>query len=437
VRRAVRGAGFALALGLPAALLSGGCASSRVLDEEATRMFRRGQYTEVADRLGKGLAEQGENSRDELLYLMDIGLSLHAAGKYEESNKAFLKADKIAEINDYTSLATEGATLLVSENIQDYKGEDFEKVLINTYLSMNYALMGDWENALVEARRVNRKLYLMVSEGERKYKQNAFARYLSAALYEAEGNWNDAYIDYKETYKLEPSFRGIGLDLWRAAAMNGIRDEMDHWDEEFKLTDEDHVRARSTVPQGAGGRKKNASPAKAEIIVLYENGISPVKKPNPNFYSVPKFFPRFNPVRQAHVEAAPVSAPGIPSASGDTAVLHDIQATAIENLDEKYGGIIAKKIAGVVAKEVVADQIGRHTDPALGALMRLVFYAADQADCRSWNLLPRDLQIARLTVDAGTYTVRAHPVGGGSAVLEKTVQAGPGKKIFVNFRYMP
>src|SRR6185503_7847510 len=145
-----------------------------------------------------GVTKQGENGRDLLLYLLDLGLSLHSAGRYEESNQAFLKADKIAEIKDYTSLSTEGATLLTSENIKDYKGEDFEKVLINTYLAMNYALMGDYENALVEARRVNHKLHLMVSEGQRKYKQNAFARYLSAVLYEAEGEWNDAYIDYKK-----------------------------------------------------------------------------------------------------------------------------------------------------------------------------------------------------------------------------------------------
>lgn len=399
--------------------------SARMSDKESTQFFRHEQYDQAAQHLKKGLADQGENSRDELLYLMDIGLSLHAAGQYEESNKVFLKADRIAEIKDYTSLATEATTLLTSENIKDYKGEDFEKVLINTYLSMNYALMGDWENALVEARRVNHKLYMMVTQGERKYKQNAFARYLSAVIYEAEANWNDAYIDYKETRKLEPGFPGLGRDLWRCAKMIGMEDEMERWDHEFNLSEEDHKQARLRVPKAG----------KAEIIVLYENGISPEKRPHPNFYSIPKFFPRYNPVRAARVSVDSL-VPGH-HYEADTVVLHDIEATAIENLDEKYGGIIAKKIAGVVAKEVVADQIGRRTNAIVGAVAKIFFYVSDQADVRSWNLLPRDLQLTRILVDPGTYVVRVHPIGAAGGLKEKTVQVGAGKKVFVNFRYIP
>jgi hypothetical protein len=142
-----------------------GCASARMQDKVSDDLFRRQAYDQAADHLKEGLAKDGDEGRDSLLYYLDIGLALHSAGKYEESNKYFLRADKLAEIKDYTSLSKEAATLLVSENIQDYKAEDFENVLINTYLSMNYALMGNHEDALVEARRVNQKLYMMVREG--------------------------------------------------------------------------------------------------------------------------------------------------------------------------------------------------------------------------------------------------------------------------------
>jgi hypothetical protein len=404
-----------------------GCASARMSDTESDHLFRSGQFDQAAERLKKGLADQGENSRDELLYLLDIGLSLHSAGKFEESNKVLLKADKMAEIKDYTSLAAETTTLLTSENIKDYKGEDFEKVMINTYLSMNYALMGDHENALVEARRVNHKLLLMVTDGQRKYKQNAFARYLSAMLYESDGNYSDAYIDYKETFKIDPAYPGLSGDLWRMARLQGMSDETDRWDEEFKLTDADHKKAMAAGPRSGKG----------EIIVLYENGISPVKKANPNFYSIPKFFPRPNPVLFGKVTVKPLTAGLADHYEADTAVLHNIETTAIENLDEKYGGIIAKKIGGIVAKEVVADQIGKHTDPIIGAIAKVFFYVSDQADCRSWNLLPHDLQVARIPVTPGTYAVQVTPVGSGSSLPDKTIQVGAGKKVFVDFRYMP
>lgn len=397
-----------------------GCVSARMSDHVSSRLFRAGRYDEAADSLREGLKKQGENGRDQLLYLLDLGLSLHAAGKYDESNKVFLDADKIAEIKDYTSLATEGGTLLVGDNLKDYKGEDFEKVMINTYLAMNYALMGDPENALVEARRVNRKLYLMVTEGQRKYQQNAFARYLSAIIYEGERNYNDAYVDYKKTWELEPQTPGLGRDLWRMAWLLGMPDEMERWDQEYSLTQEDHAQAKLLAPKTG----------KSEIVILYENGISPIKRENPHWRVLPKFYPRFNPVLFAKVEVNG-------EIKGNTARLHDIEATAIENLDEKYGGLIAKKVAGVVTKEVVADQVEKRTgSPLIGFLTRVAFYASDQADLRSWNLLPKDLQLARIIVDPGTYRVRLLPEGAGPTP-EKSIQVAAGKKVFVNFRYVP
>lgn len=405
-------------------------------DHDGDRMFRDGRYADAAEHLKKGLAEQGEDGRDVLLYLLDVALSLHSAGKYKESNEYFLRADKMAEIKDYTSLTKESATLLTSDNIKDYRGEDFENVLVNSYLSMNYAALGNYEDALVEARRVNQKLYRMINEGERKYKQNAFARYLSAVIYEADGNFNDAYVDYKEAYKIAPELPGLGRDLWRMSRLNADRDDMEKWDKQFKLTDEDHRQAMLAGPRSGRG----------EIIVIYENGISPIKRPNPGFSQLPKFFPRYNPVLRARVDVRTVLTPGPASAASpeppvaytaDTAMLENIETTAMQNLDEKYGALLAKKIAGLVAKELVAHEIGKRTDPLIGFLAKIAMYASDQADVRSWNLLPHDLQIARIAVDPGEYSVRVSPIGAGRALGDKTLKVGAGKKVFIDFRYMP
>jgi hypothetical protein len=385
--------------------------------------------------------------------LLDIGLALSSAGKYEESIKAFRKADKMAEIKDYTSLATESATLLTSDNIKDYKGEDFENVLINAYLALNYAIIGNTEDALVEARRVNHKLYLMKTDGKRNYEYSAFARYLSGILYESEGDPNNAYIDYKEVYKIRPDLPGLGRDLWRTAWLSHMRDAMEEWDEKFGLTKADHDEAKKSAPKSGLG----------EIIVVYQNGISPEKRPHPNFASIPKFYPRANPVMSAEVEIArlqPESSSGPMTSASDSSsasgsaessstlavdwkkvgspvVLDDIEKAAIEALDEKYAGIIARKVAGVVAKEAIGYAVEKKTNsPILGALTKLALYASDQADLRSWNLLPHDLQVLRIPVEPGTYRVRALP-GGGAPTPDKTIQVLAGKKVFVTFRYMP
>lgn len=433
-----------------------GCSSARMSDHESDSLFRQGRYEEAATRLTKGYEEQGEESRDSLLYLLDIGLSLSSAGKYEDSIKAFRKADKIAEIKDYTSLATESATLLTSDNIKDYKGEDFEKVLINAYLALDYAMLGNTEDALVEARRVNHKLYMMKTDGKRNYEYSAFARYLSGILYESEGDANNAYIDYKEVYRIRPEFPGLGRDLWRTAWQSQLQDAMEEWDETFHLTKEDHAEAKKSAPRSGMG----------EIIVVYQNGISPIKRPHPNFSSIPKFYPRYNPVMSADIEVARVQSqpsPHVPNspdesvpntpvklASAPTSVsepewknvgspgmLDNIEKASIEALDEKYAGIIAKKVAGIVAKEAIGYEVAKKTNsPLLGALTKMALYASDQADLRSWNLLPHDFQVLRVPVAPGTYRVRALP-GGKNPTPDKTIQVLAGKKVFVTFRYMP
>lgn len=405
------------ALLIVAAICTQGCASARVSDREATDHFLHGRYAEAAARLDQATREHGDGA-DQLLFLLDLGLSQHAAGDYVGSTKTFLIAEKIAEIKDYSNLAEESAAFLTSDNVLPYKGEDFENVLINVYLAMNFAFEGNRESAIVEARKVDRKIHRMNTEGKRHYKQNAFARYLTGILYEADREWDNAYLAYKKTYEIEPGFAPLRLDLWRLASLNRMRDEQERWEREFGLTPEELERARP--------RK-----GLAELVVIYQNGISPEKRPNPQFDSLPKFYPRSNPISQASVEID-----GQPVAR--TEMLHDIEATAIQNLEEKYGALVAKKISGALAKEAIAIGVERQTDsPLAGFLTRIFFWATNRADLRSWNLLPRDLQIARIPLEPGLRQVKVLAVGAFLNPIEREIDARAGETYFLNARFAP
>ena len=396
-------------------------------DTEIDAKFRAGDYDGATEKLKKGFEKETLEGKDGLLYLLDLGLALHTGGHYEESTKYFRLADQAVEIKDYTSLSTEASTLLVSDNVKQYKGEDFENVLISAYLAMDYALMGKREDAIVEAKRVNRKLYLMKTEGKRNYKQNAFARYLSAILYEADRNWNDAYVDYKMAAELLPDLPAIGKDLYAMATKVGTAGDRAKFEEKYRLSAADRAAA-----------KRRVSPDRpAEIVVIFQNGISPKKVPEPNFPSVPRFVPRMNPVSGGEVVVASAEG-GAAVGRAKTNTLMNVESVAIENLHEKWGGILAKKIGGVFVKNAIGNVIDKQThNSGLGGLVALALYAADQADTRSWNLLPKDLEIARVEVPAGTYTVTLKTIGGPGALPPKTVQVKKGEKIFVSFRYMP
>lgn len=396
-------------------------------EKNADQLFQQGEYIQAASRLEEGFKKQGEKSEDALLYLLDIGLSYHSAREYSKSSELFLRADKVAEIKDYTSLSDEGASFLTSDNVKDYKGEDFEKVLISTFLAINFAAEGKLESALVECRRVNRKLLRMKQEGGRNYHQSAFARYLSATLYEASREYNDARIDYEEVARLRPDFPGIGADLWRMAFALRMNDYQQRYQKRFGLEEKAWQKEVKKIVDRS---------QMSELVVIYENGISPRKKPNPHFRTLPKFYPRSNPVEYAQIRVDELE-------RGRTFVLDNIEEMAIRNLDEKYGSLVAKKVGGVIAKEVAAHSIARATDnPFLGLMAKLFFYLSDQADVRSWNLLPRDLQIYRVQLPPGEHVLEVIPVGrtaseSFSAKEPLQVNLSPGEVKFISFRYTP
>lgn len=368
---------------LCASVLIQGCSHYSNVTAKAREDFYAGRFREAAKELEKGAQEEGVN---QLLYILDRATALHHAGDYEEAIKEFRRADKLAEIVDYTSLSAEAATLVTNDRIIQYKGEDFEKVLINQYLALDYLFLGKFEDAQVESRRVNRKLYLMITEGKRKYKLNPMAKYLSGIIYEMEGQFNDAYIDYKGVYDLNPNFPYLPADLYRTALKSGLTEAAENWATKFGLTAE----AKKNILEAA---------KQPELVVIFENGKSPEKKPHPNWRALPKYFARQNPVERVELflNSQPV---------GKSEPLFNIESTAIENLDEKFAGLLAKRIAGVVTKEVIANQVDERVDPLLGAVLRIGMHAADEADLRSWLTLPKDFQVFRMRLAKPETTIK-------------------------------
>ena len=182
-----------------------------------------------AEAIEKLKAKSEKPGKDQLLYLLDLGIAYHASGMYKEAIDAFLAAETIAEIKDVTSISEETGTLLVTDNVKNYKGEDFEKVLINIYLALDFFLLGQPEEALVECRKVNNLLYRFINEGKRPYNLNPLAAYLSGILYEINGRTNDAYIDYKATHEYAPQLAFVGQDLLALSKRLGFSNQTSDW----------------------------------------------------------------------------------------------------------------------------------------------------------------------------------------------------------------
>lgn len=362
------------------ALLFCSCASYTSATKKGMEAFAHRDFPSAESVYSPGADADG---KDQLVYLFDRGLVRYAGGNYSGAVKDFLLADKLSEIKDYTALGTEAASLLVNDRILQYKGEEFEHVIVSVYLALSFAAMGKDEDAAVAARQVNRKLERLRDEGGRQYHLNAFAQYLAGMLFERQRNWNFAYVDYKKTLQLAPNFSRIKWDLIRGALWMDSSSDLHKWKKTLGVTDEDVTEARREMKTTGG------------IALLYQNGFAPEKVPNPSWHELPEYRVRYNKHRAArlYLDGEEVAR---------TEVLFDVEKAAIENMSQKFAGYIAKRVAGVAAREVIGHQLDKQEN-GLGTIFKLAMYAASQADLRAWSTLPKDFQVARVQRKPGKY----------------------------------
>ena len=393
-------------------LILNGCATYQNKVHDARIALAHRDFQKALNEL-KPLAEKPNG--DQLVYLLDYGVALQVSGDYKESTNIFLKADRLAEEIDYHSISRIGGSLALSEEMVQYKGDTFEKIFINAYLAMNYLMDNKFDDALVEARRINEK-YLKYRTDEKKvYELNFFGKYLSAMIWEANGNFDDAYIAYAEAQKIDPDVPILKEDLIRSSKLARRLDSYQQWKKKFNDVEE---------------KKEWYDRTKGELIIIYQQGWGPRKAPSYDEYRLPMLIPVYSQTRSARLF--------IENDSYESSLVYDVQSAAIATLREDQGILLAKRMAGIATKAVLADQV-RQKNQALGDITWLVLNLTDRADVRQWSTLPQSIQTIRVPLSAGTYqlTLEGIQVAGqptGEFQTFKDIQIKPGQKKFLVWR---
>lgn len=359
-------------------------------------------------------------------------MTLHLAGLYSESNRFLAAAEDRIEALFAISVSEHVTALLLNDNTLSYEGEDFEKVMINIIAALNYASLGQWDEALVEARKVDHKLNLFNDRYEKKniYKKDALAHYLSGVLYEAKGETNDAYIAYRKAYDafldyrkdygtLTPPF--IGSDLLRTAEALGLIEETESYRKKFPNTTWESRRKLSKKGELVFLTYVGKSPVKTDRFVDVpipdgQGGLYPVRIAFPKFVSQPSL------TRRVQVRAGESTATVVRSY-----LIEDVTAIAMKNLDDRIGRIWAKAIARATVKAAASLKI-RHEaqksgDPAVQILANistgLFSLLSEQADKRSWRTLPDKILLARLSLPPGTHSITIRYESKNGGILEE------------------
>ncbi|MDY6934969.1 MAG: hypothetical protein SVZ03_12215 [Spirochaetota bacterium] len=435
--------------------------------KDSERTFYRGNYKKAAKKL---LPLVNKKSRDQLILMMECGMMLHASGDYENSNKVLLEAAKLSETIT-TSIRKQAAALLLNETKTNYKGEDFERVLIHMYLGINFIMLQKVDEARVEFKKVNDLLRdINVSVGK-KYKQNIMAKYLTAITFEItadidndEGDKEYAYIEYKQIHSLYPKLSLVYRDLQRLSKQLGDKEDYTKWVTKFGKRDNLPKDAgelimffqagRGAVKVSRGSLLKdrsmkngitvslNGMPLKAGVTIVGVLAALKIAK-----HPIPIFKKRSNKINHLVIS---VNEKDI----GRTYELENIENTAIKNMEDDYQRMYMKVAAGIavkaatsvaagIAAKKLAEQSKKLSGFAglIGALAGIgagaTLVSQIEPDLRCWHTLPSNLQLSRIFLPAGMYELTIKYID-HSGRVEKTkntmIEIKKGKKSFLNYR---
>lgn len=382
-----------------------------------------GDYAAAGDMVDKE-KKQYEGAH-ELLYYFDKGSLLQMLGDYKGSIKSLNAAEETIDALYTKSAVKEVSSFLSNDMNLPYEGEDFEQVMVNVMKSLNFMYAGDYNGARVEARKVNNRLNLLTDryEGKNKYKDDAFARYLSAIAYESEGSLDDAYIDYKKSYRAYLDYgtlfstrvpAQLKQDLLRVSQALGR-------DEDFRLYKETFPDTRFY--------KQNEFNSLGDVMLVIYDGMAPYKvnyfittpvynKKTGKTNAVRVAFPKFVP-RAYRVDSASVSVSG---GTLEASVYEDISAMAVTNLQEKNLLISVKAIARATTKYLAGQAISEGgKNKWLDLAANIYNFASEQADTRSWRTLPGRFHMIRMQLEPGKHEIKLKLNLTDGSVMEKNI----------------
>jgi uncharacterized protein len=442
-------------------LLLAGCATYYQTNLKFNQEFETGHLEDALNALRHSPGE--ERGKRQFLYDVNNGMVLSLLGRYEESNDYFEKAFIFGE--DYRiNYLNEAASYLTNPNVAAYRGEDHEHLLLLYYKAINFLKLGKTEEALVECRRLNLRLKQLSDryQSENKYRRDAFVHTLMGIIYDADNDYNNAFIayrnaleiykdDYARLFKLDTPEQ-LKKDLLRTAYLSGMSGELMQMKDEMQMPD-------YAFNANDGG----------ELVFFWHNGLSPIKaewgvnfvlsrqanhvhitnqdfgmrysfdissyndKDKNSLNSIEIFrvaFPKYI-ERPTQFSGAVLQADGI---NYDLEMAEDVNAIAFKCLEERMHIEFSKALIRVAMKKGSEYQL-RKENQSLGSLLGVVNALTEKADTRNWQTLPHAIHYSRIPLKEGRNVVKfiVRDSGGRTNELEFNYDCKKGQTLFHTF----
>lgn len=385
------------------------------------------------------LRDKGGAAGDALLRELEKGMVAHYTGDATTAAEAFERAYWLDDARETRSLSKGVAAIVTNDLALPYRPSSTERAMMHYYAALAWTDRGRPDEAVVEARRLSALLAELDDKKQSLSADMTAALHdVAAAVYASAGEWNDADVALRQrdrTYNQMPEATG----LWPEAS--GPRPDCSACGELVLLVERGFVTHRVSRSLGVaiadgdvaivGGLKDDESGLGAAMLALdrataprhcgwYSRGICGYDRRRDFHGDVTVINVAWPELRAPRRVEGPVRLEigewkmEIDESGADisASIADDFGRDAPARLARAATRVLARELmmeAGEKALEKADDSKQHKTAWRVAGLVAFVTAGvsavSEQADTRSWALLPDRVVVKRVQLPAGTYTV--------------------------------
>ena len=358
--------------------------------------------------------EKIEDKDDVILWASQGGSLARNCFDYQKSNLYFDKVEELYKSNvdlqsNVSRTGESASTILVNNNVNDYKGNVYETVMLNTYKGLNFMAIDDFDNARVEFNRAldrqRRAKEYFNSEIKKEKQKNqkdknynkAQNRYTQKAIY-------DVYKDTFDGFELYPDFVNPFTTY-----LSGI----------FFFLDGDYEKARHLLKESMSMQPnnkqiksdfeliKNPKKNKNYAWIIYEAGESMARREiriniplfiftNKVYYTgiaLPKLYSRDSSYKYIQVN------------NQQSTVVSDMDKIINTEFEKRFSQVALEATMNLIAKTYIQYELNK--SGSLGGIAGMFYQSlTNRTDVRSWTALPENFQSMRVELNENLVIIK-------------------------------
>lgn len=358
--------------------------------------FKQHQIGDIADDLERFGVQQSLTNLDKIepqtadnaLYLLNRGSLKYLAGDFEGSIKDLEAAKQLMASLQAISLTENLGAFTVNETLRAYAGSPSELVIVHQWLAFNYLQLGNLDAARVEMLQADVTMKALAGK-DTLQGQLASVHFLTGLIYECNHEYDNALISYRFAAEImqrrhQPLPSALIDSLLQLSDRLDLKTEYQGYVKRFGRTVSDNYRQQKQLvvfaSRGLVSRKKQQ--------------LMPVFSVQHQVYlslALPYYPPR--------QQGSDVSQQNIPSLAYPTQLIEDYDYLQRQDLAALMPKLTATSLLRAATKYQAVKNAQNNGNGMAAVLMNIATLVTEQADLRSWNILPANLQVARLSVD--------------------------------------